>query len=101
MDHKSSQAIVCLNFSRRAITSTLPNFILPGLKIHFCLFQNDFTLIEYTSGPCTADKVILQADKFGSSLMDCVSSDFVMDKGLAKHFKRAFQHKEALQESGL
>ncbi|XP_065051522.1 uncharacterized protein LOC135681139 [Rhopilema esculentum] len=85
---------LCSNSSQATAASGL------NLKQKEDVKKNDFTLIEYTSGPCTADKIILQADKFGSSLMDCVSSDFVMDKGLAKHFKRAFQHKEILQQSG-
>eukprot|EP00112_Aurelia_sp_Birch-Aquarium-sp1_P010247 Seg2197.4 transcript_id=Seg2197.4/GoldUCD/mRNA.D3Y31 product="O-acetyl-ADP-ribose deacetylase 1" protein_id=Seg2197.4/GoldUCD/D3Y31 len=54
----------------------------------------EFRLLEYKSGPSTADKIILQADKFGASLVVCVSSDFEMNRGLAKYFKKTLQHAE-------
>ena len=62
--------------------------------------KQGFKFIEYDTGPCTADKIVLQADKYGSSLAECVSSDFEMDKGLAKYFKKSFKHKELLKEKG-
>eukprot|EP00794_Sanderia_malayensis_P008634 gene8634-9567_t len=60
-----------------------------------------FKLIEYKSGPSHADKVTLQADKYGASLAQCVSSDFAMDKGLAKQFKKAFGNIESLKQQGI
>eukprot|EP00794_Sanderia_malayensis_P021383 gene21383-23469_t len=60
-----------------------------------------FKLIEYKSGPSHADKITLQADKYGASLAQCVSSDFAMDKGLAKQFKKAFGNIETLKQQGV
>ena len=62
--------------------------------------KQDFRFIEYDSGPCTADQLILQADKNGYSLVESVSADFEMDKGLVKCFERSFNHKDALKSKG-
>ena len=70
------------------------------LWIYSAEFQGKLKFIEYSSGPCFADDIILQAKKFGVSLAQCVSSDFAMDKGLAKPFKKAFGNVDILKNQG-
>ena len=65
------------------------------------IFQTGFELLEYKSGPSTADKIILQADKYGASLVVCVSNDFEMNRGLAKYFKKTLQHTEPFKRKGI
>ena len=64
------------------------------------IFQAGFRFLEYKSGPSTADKIILQADKYGASLVVCVSNDFEMNRGLAKYFKKTLQHTELFKGKG-
>lgn len=68
---------------------------------YIVFFIEGLNFIEYDTGPCTADKIVLQAEKYGTSLVECVSSDFEMDKGLAKYFQKSFKHKELLQQQGM
>jgi len=67
-------------------------------ELHHSVDKEEFKFIEYDTGPCTADQIILQADKYGRSLVECVSSDFEMDKGLVKCFEKSFKHKLLLRE---